>query len=389
MGLIKNTMYKLLHIHSNVIFIDHSRRYINNNISNEIAFILDNDTSSNVSSKLNEYGIPFLLYDNSKKGLKEIIVRSEQFDGVIFHSLGEPQVKILCGINSKVKTFLKFFGYELYNLEMKNFLTEKTLKIYQPPVENFSIFSLLKRKLQILLNLDYYVNLDNQKKIYKKFDAILIVNKYEYEELNHFFYLPKLIERQLIDQIGDINKCKVIANKANQVIVGNHGGEINNHIDILDIIKDFDNKSGIEFKMFFSYGNQREYAYKIKKIAMGMNRVTLIENFLSMKEFEMVYESSAAVVINSYRQNALGNIFMAIEVGCKVYLNKKGSTYKWLISEGFNISEVSDLENDLKTGNIRLTTDEQQKNIDRFIHVLKSYTVDDFLNNIISVLNTN
>lgn len=380
----KNNMYKLLHIHSNIVFIDHSRRYICEKIHNEIAFIGEN--SADTITKLNQYGISFKIYKNSIEGINQIIKDANQFDGIIFHALGDVQVRILYGVRPRVKTFLKFFGYELYNLKMNKFLSDKTLKMCDLKQEHFSVISSAKRKLKILLNLDYFVKLDNQKKVYKKFDAILIVNKEEYEELQTLFYMPKLIERQFIDQIEDIEKCRIIARKSNEIIIGNHGAEINNHIDILDIIKDTYSKEDVKFKLFFNYGNTSNYSKRIKNIALEIKNVTLIENFLSMKEFETVYESAAALVINSYRQNALGNIFMAIEVGCKIYLNRKCSTYKWLISNGFNISEVDDLKKDLELGNIKLSVDEQQKNIDCFISVVKKYSISDFIDNIITVL---
>ncbi len=376
-------MYKLLHIHANIIFIDHSRRYISEHIHNEIAFLGKNNNDT--ATKLEEYGINYKIFENSKDGIKLTIEYANQFDGVIFHSIAEPQVQILYGIRPKVKTFLKFFGFELYNLEMDKFLSDKTLKMCEKKQEHFSLINSFKRKLKILMNLDYSVKLDNQKKIYQKLDAILVVNRFEYDELKSLFYMPKLIERQLVDQVGDIDKCKIMAQKSNEIIVGNHGAEINNHIDILDIIKDADNKGEVEFKLFFNYGNTSNYSKKIKQIAQEIKNVTLIEDFLSMNEFESVYESAAALVINSYRQNALGNIFMAIEVGCKIYLNKRCSTYQWLISKGFLISEIDDLKKDLETGNVKLSVEEQQKNINSFIATVESYSVNDFLNNIILI----
>lgn len=384
MDIEKSIMYKLLHIHSNIIFIDHSRRYIDERFHNEIAFLGENNNDNVV--KLNGYGISYKIYANTKIGIKTLSEYANQFDGVIFHSLTEIHVQILYSIQSKVKTFLKFFGYELYNLRMDDFLSKKTLQICAHTQENYSVLSWLKRKIKILINKDYTVKLDNQKKVYKRFDAILVVNKFEYDELQNLFYLPKLIERQLIDQTGDLSICRTVSHKSNTIIVGNNGAEINNHIDVLDIISDAVFDEEIEFKLFFNYGNQRDYSKKLKKIVQKTKNVKLIEDFLSMSEFESVYATSSALVINSYRQNALGNIFMAIEVGCKIYLNKQCSTYKWLKSKGFIISEVDELKDDLESGNFKLSIEDQQKNIDCFVRALESYPVKEFLNNIIFVL---
>ncbi|MBI3517783.1 MAG: hypothetical protein HY062_00300 [Bacteroidetes bacterium] len=292
-----NKIYKLLHIHANIIFIDHSRRYINERVHNEIIFI--GEKNEDTATKLDQYGISYKIFENSREGIAEAAKYANQFDGVVFNSLGDSLVQILYAIRPKVKTFLKFFGYELYNLQMDKFLSDKTLEICSKKDIHFSMASWLKRKLKIFLNLDYSVQLDNQEKVYRKFDAILIVNKEEYDELKGLFYMPKLIERQLIDQVGDIEKCKIVPHKSNEIIIGNHGAEINNHIDILDIIKDVDSKEKIKYKLFFNYGNTSVYSKKVKEIVQEIKDATLIENFLSMKEFESVYESAAALVINS------------------------------------------------------------------------------------------
>ena len=53
-------------------------------------------------------------------------------------------------------------------------------------------------------------------------------------------------------------------------------------------------------------------------------------------------------VMPHIRQQALGNIVKLIFNGSHLYLNKKSNIYKFLISKGFKISTLEDL-NDLKT----------------------------------------
>ena len=217
-------MYKLLHIHHNIVFIDHSRRYVCENIHNEVLFIGVNN-EENVA-KLKKYGIDFKIIEKSKENIKSIVEHANKFHGVVFNDPTEMEIQILLQLNPKIKTFLKLFGAELYMICADKFLSEKTWQL-QPKIQPTLInkikrlYHFFKRKLKILLNKEYSVKLDNQKIIYQRLDAILIMSKYEYDDLNKLFYLPKLIERQFIDQINDINECKVISQKENKIIIGN------------------------------------------------------------------------------------------------------------------------------------------------------------------------
>lgn len=382
-------MHKLLHVHSNIVFIDHSRRYVTPEIHNEVLFIgIDNESNR---LKLHQYGIKFKIFENTPTGISDAINYANSFDGVIFHCLYQSSVQILFNLNPKIKTFLKFFGQELYMLSPETFLSSMT-NAYQPK-SNYSILgrfkrllSGFKRKVKIAINKEYFVQRDNQKRVYERFDVVLMISKFEYDELAKLFYLPKLIERQLVDQEQEIYECKLSPNKLNKIIIGNSGHRWNNHLDILNMISSTHNAVDIEFNLFFSYGTESIYSEEVKLQALKIKNLNLIESFLSKDKFEEFYFSAAALVINSYRQHAIGNIFAGIKNGCKIYLNKKSSTYDWLLSKGFLISEVEELKNDIETNNIKLSVEQQQYNFDCFINAVKSYTIEDFIDNVIKEL---
>jgi dTDP-N-acetylfucosamine:lipid II N-acetylfucosaminyltransferase len=382
-------MYKLLHIHHEIIFVGDTLKFIDARFENEVIFIGSSD--DNKTAKLDKLGIGYRVFENTPQNLKLIANYAEKYDGVIFYCLEDTKIQILMNLNLKIKAFARFFGFELYNLCMDQYLSDKTLGVMPEKKKAKSnlkvLYHKVKRWLKIVLNKEYSINSDNQKTIYKRLDAIFVVNRFEYQELKELFYLPKLIELQFTNHENEVHEFKVIKEKLNQIIVGNNGSEVNNHIDVFEIIGRSNIKEKVEFNLFFSYGNKRSYSEVVRTLARGMKNVNLIENFLAKQEFETIYESAAALVINSYRQNALGNVFTAIKVGCKIYLNKRSSTYKWLIAEGFLISELEDLKHDLESGNFKLSAEQQQRNIDCFIASMKRYSVNDFLNKVIDTLN--
>ena len=64
-------MYKLLHIHSNIVFIDHSKRYIHEKLHNEILFIGKKDKET--ALKLDRYDIKYTIFDSSTDSFKTAI----------------------------------------------------------------------------------------------------------------------------------------------------------------------------------------------------------------------------------------------------------------------------------------------------------------------------
>lgn len=383
-------MYKFLHIFTDNKFFYDSDKFYNDSFYNEILFI--GPSSETTITNLKKSKFAHKIFDNTPANSSLMLEYANQFDGIVFYSISEPGVQLLFTLNPKVKTFLRFFGWELYGFHIDKFLSKKTQSL-QPKKQGSSnnlvteLLASLKRKIKITLNKEYTVKLDNQKRVYEKLDAVLMINQFEYTELSELFYLPKLIEIGLTTHPYAIDEFLVSDQRKNTIIIGNSGANVNNHADVLDVIEKSNYQKKIEFCMFFSYANTDAYAQNVKIVAQNTKDVKLIENFLTKDEFESMYTTASALVINSYRQHATANIFIAIKNGCKVYLNKKSSTYTWLVSRGLLISDVDeDLKRDLENDNYKLSLEEQQINLNAFLKIINEYTVNDFLNNVIKVL---
>src|SRR5690606_40162359 len=86
----------------------------------------------------------------------------------------------------------------------------------------------------------------------------------------------------------------------------------------------------------------------------GVQTCALPIYFLSIEKFREIYKTTAALVINSYRQHALGNIFTALLYGVKIYLNPKSSTYPWLKQLGFQVFDINQLITDIRSEESRV-----------------------------------
>lgn len=140
--------------------------------------------------------------------------------------------------------------------------------------------------------------------------------------------------------------------------------------------------------MIFSYGGFSHYDEVIKREASKIPDIEFVERFLSISEFEKIYQQASAVIINSYRQMALGNIFIALRTGTKVYLSEKNATFHWLKKKQFIVFSVEhDLLHDLKKNTFLLSKEDAIHNFNSLVELEHNYTVKDFQQEIIRLIN--
>ena len=118
--------------------------------------------------------------------------------------------------------------------------------------------------------------------------------------------------------------------------------------------------------MPLSYGAYDYKNYKELVILEGMrifkNSFTPIEGFMPLQDYRELTSSCNSVIMYHIRQQALGNIFMSLFQGMRVFLNSKSLTYSYLKDEGMIIF---DLKQDYKLIGIELN--EEQKRINKEI----------------------
>ncbi|RFC55744.1 TDP-N-acetylfucosamine:lipid II N-acetylfucosaminyltransferase [Brumimicrobium aurantiacum] len=374
-------MYKIIHLHTDPKFFYLSNSYQDKEFENVVIYLGEiNDT---IHDKLNSLKMKFKIYPKTEQSIVEISREYQRFNGAVIYDLCDFKQQFLNKFPKSFKFFWLFFGYEIYGQIPKKFLCKETFKNAYPI--NLSVYDFknyITRKISRIRNKEFGIDEIKEMDFYSRIDAILIHSKQEYEELSNFIKLPNFIKRNLNEKV--VFKTH---QKEPKIILGNSKSHWNNHLEALSII-DSVKKSNITFYMFFSYGKEGFYSDKVRKTALKNDNIRIIEDFLDFKEFESIYKDSAALIINSYRQHALGNIYTAIFNGCKIYLNTKSSTYRWLTSEGFNISSIESLKYDLEKDLIFLNYEEQLNNFNKYIQLQRDYTKEDFLNNIKETLDS-
>lgn len=306
------------------------------------------------------------IFGNRKKDLQRLIQFISNGSIVILHDLDPIKAFIANRLPAKIILIWRFFGIELYQKIPKVVLSEKSLQY------NLKEKMTLRQRLSKIWH-SFFPRYKNEiERARKKINYFLCLSENEYNFLKNYFQLPPCLFIPRNPQILPYDVTK----KKNIIIIGNSRSVFNNHLDILEMIKNGQDRipRKYEFMLFFSYGPENDYSKAVKELALTLPNVKLLEIFLSKEDFNEIYATASSLVINGYRQMAMGNIMTALKNGIKIYLNPKNVIYSWLKQEGFYIFDVNFLLDDLANSNMMLSEEEQKYNIQQIKKLLNKYT---------------
>lgn len=135
---------------------------------------------------------------------------------------------------------------------------------------------------------------------------------------------------------------------ADNILLGNSSSKTNNHLEALDVLSQL-NLEDRKVITPLSYGNI-EYLGLISKKGkdvLGAN-FTPLTDFISLEEYNKLIQGCGIVVMNHYRQQAMGNIIASLWMGAKVYLDERNTIYSYLKRIGLHVFSIS---NDLTCRN--------------------------------------
>jgi dTDP-N-acetylfucosamine:lipid II N-acetylfucosaminyltransferase len=369
---------KVAHIHLDKKFFRLGDAFLSSEFENQLLY-LSNNPEPQVYA-----GNKVKIFDKNQNSIASIVQFCSDFDWVVFYSLDDFLSFIMLGLPPKTKVAWRFFGFELYYKNKEKYFSETTQKILLE--EWNSQKTLLKTIKKFLVS---FLKRDNKTVFLKAISRCnLFLGLYEEEHRllkKDFPQLPNFIPVSLLTDLE--NKILPELNKENFFIVGHNRLIWNNHFDILQIINRNKNAGNFKACLFLNYGQKGYYYNKLVQFARKIEQVELIEDFMTLQEFENFYVKCAALVINSKRQMAGNNIRKAFELGTKVYLNPANSFYTYFKNNNFKVYTIQDFENDFKSGNLKLEQATAQHNYDCLVSITKLNSNQRFRDNVIQYFN--
>lgn len=363
--------WRVVHVHSDIKFIDNNtRRLEDDRFENTVVIIGDR------GAYRGRYADSALHFESSPAAMRALARLCSSADLVVLYDLTFDKCVLANRLPRTVSVAWRFFGYELYRRIPGVVFSDATRAHLHAGGTGIGPY-LLKLK-----QVDRWHTTSGRefRRAMKRADSFWCLSDIEYEFLLRYWpALPQLVQlpfvgRARADRTG---VDALVRSKRNEVIVGNSRSAYNNHLDVLDIVARA-GREDVAWLLFFSYGDDSGYAKAVRERAAEIEGVSLIEDFLPLEAFSATYTRASALVMNSYRQMAMGNIVEALVKGVKIYLSSRNVIYDWLRREGVLVFPIEDLAEDVAADDIRLSADQMLHNIERHNDLMDRYDVGHF-----------
>ena len=270
---------------------------------------------------------------------------------LIIHYLSPLKLYILKNLPKHITVIWSVWGGDAYSyFESQNIYEPLTLKARKRSIKQFI-------KSTFLYNIYHFYKykvfpINKEIETLKEINYLITPLPYEYEGIKKEFQLSA----KYIEFNYGVNKFNQegFSELGDAVLLGNSATYSNNHLDIFELIK------GTEKRLILplSYGGYKDYTGLILREGRERFKTLFIPilEFMTLDKYNQLVSSCNTVIMYHVRQQALGNIFMSLYLGMRVFLNKKSITYKYMQDVGMIIF---DLENDVDLVGVELQ--EKQK----------------------------
>lgn len=302
----------------------------------------------------------------NKIDLSNSIIIENNIEAIFIHFLTNREILFLQNNKISVPIVWMFWGADGFSLPLffNNFVGKNSQKAYK---NWLFINKKYKRLISFLIKsnfkrvLNFGEKVKNKLSIINSFDFIvpivpddLHILKTTYPfikgELYHFNYVTSIF-LQDIDILPFSN--------GRNILVGNSATITNNHIEAFEKLSEIDIQAGTKVIVPLTYGNI-EYKASIIDFIKNYRGLDIypIHEFMEFEKYTEIISSCEILIMNHYRQQALGNIIMGLIMGCSIYLSNKSPIYHYLQQNDLTVFCLEDLEEQF----ILLSLDEKIQN---------------------------
>lgn len=362
---LRNITKPIVHIATDEKFIDSAHSIYETAFPSQNIFLILVNGDQEELHHLSENS-SYELIVTDKNCDKEIEKKIRDARIVVFHEMNFKQADIALSLkHEKISLVWSVFGYEIYDnpyLFGKELYGEKTYA---------SFIKSISRKVKNKFRSFYYQFLKGKKDPYKKkiqaFEEMDWIAMLYHEEIE--LYKRRINFKTPAKQLKfTYYPLDVVVNKhasisGDNILVGNSATYTNNHLEIFDILGKM-NIGDRNIICPLSYGN-KDYGAKINKKGSEIfgSKFEGLTEFLPLEEYQNILQQCGIVIMNHYRQQAVGNVLNTMYLGAKVFLSNKNTLYHYLNRIGCHIycieeDLIPNNENVLKL----LTTKQREQN---------------------------
>jgi len=265
------------------------------------------------------------------------------------HFLDYRKASLVNRIPNKKKIVWFFWGGDGYRLGRftNEFLLPKTKKIRLLLSTRHLFNGGWKELIKIISGpvYDYLPPIHEVFRALKKIDVVVPIVPRDYLNLTSKYDLTaRMHHLNYVNDVFASDPAVTHGRNEQNILLGNSARYSNNHIEFIEKIKSKDlGKRRLIIPLGYGNDHYRNYIGAYAKKELG-DRVKLLNRFLPLEEYRDIFDSCDTIVMNHCRQQALGNILMAIWFEKTVYMNTRSGLYQYLAERNFNILDIDTYE---------------------------------------------
>lgn len=363
---------KIIHIATDEKFINSAYWQFEQAFPQRNTFIiLVNDLSKPL--KYVELNDDFRVILNDSKSLKKWARNCNSASLVCFHGLYYTSSIIWNNISSSIIKIWFLFGFEFYNnkkiFRPDFFFGENTKEIGRLQDGIFGqIKGAFRNTYYKLFKETSEPDLEVLKAI-KSAEYIAILYEEEVEIINKKLDVSL---RQILFTYYPIENLFSNFNTESNILLGNSSSLSNNHLEIFSLLKDY-YLGKTKLIVPLSYGDPiyRDMVIERGKEVFKESFKPLVD-FMPLDNYNKIIFTCGVVIMNHYRQQAVGNVLTAVYSGAKIYLNSQSSLYHFLKRINVTIYSVEQIKVHIDSGKFPETLPLNLQIINREI-ILKNF----------------
>lgn len=364
---------KLIHIAKDEKFINSAYWQFEKILPDQnIFYILVNNLDS-FNLKYLELKENMVLIKDDLVSIRNFLKEIHLFTHFIFHGLDYKSSYIFNRLPKSSARYWMLFGIEFYQnkhlYDANKLLGDKTNQLFKKnlsksrflkaPVKK-SYYRIINKTKTPELEIKESVESADFLGIFYNEEFNFIKSRIKNKKLKYlkFSYYP--LEKMVNDQEVFVS--------GNNILFGNSASYTNNHLEIIDLLSNL-NMNDKKVICPLSYGD--EYYAKIVN-AEGSKKLRdsfeVLVDFMPLHEYNAYLEQCGFVIMNHYRQQAVGNVMIMLWMGAKVFLDERNTLYDYL--KRLNI-HVFNIKNDLNERELNLLLTKQERLHNRKILLLE------------------
>lgn len=274
---------------------------------------------------------------------KELLSLASRYAVVVLHGLDSLKSKVFLNDGHKGKYVWMIWGAEVYNNEVcgTSYLGPATSKLASELSEQWLLGHVkdIYRKLRygqagmgesvdpkwVIRNIAN-VGILHEEEI-SQFKEMAVINR-DAAHVRFTYYPIEFVFKDTAMRVQEAN-----------ILLGNSASLTNNHVEAIDLLSRLQ-LGNRKVYIPLSYGDAR-YGKAVASYAarrLGDSAVGLDE-YLPLNRYNELMSGCGIVIVNAYRQQAVGNILAALYLGAKVYLNNT-TVYRFLKRIGCAVFSV-------------------------------------------------